>query len=175
MNQVALKKGEKLGRMPRILTANIGNPIGLTRNAMAKRMIPFFGEYVTKTITPRSATMLLTIRNRIAEQEIIQTQASVNRSMVRTIGAVNNLNIHFIGRTSFSRLLYGQTHNHARMWQGLQLGQLVHNFLGRTPQAFLILLNVLQVGIVDSSAFMDAFGKLIQVVAGIPEQGNQFL
>ena len=51
--------------MPRILTANIGNPIGLTRNAIAKRMIPFFGEYVTRTITPRSATMLLTIRNRI--------------------------------------------------------------------------------------------------------------
>lgn len=77
--------------MPRILTANIGNPIGLTRNAIAKRMIPFFGEYVTRTITPRSATMLLTIRNRIAEQEIIPTQASVNRSMVRTIGAVSNL------------------------------------------------------------------------------------
>ena len=82
--------------MPRILTANIGNPIGLTRNAIAKRMIPFFGEYVTRTITPRSATMLLTIRNRIAEQEIIPTQASVNRSMVRTIGAVSNLSIHLI-------------------------------------------------------------------------------
>ena len=116
--------------------------------------------------------ILLAIRNSTTEQEIIPTQTSVNRSMVRTIGAVSNLNIYFIGRTSFSRSLYGQTQDHARMRWGLQLGQLIQNFLGRTPQAFLILLNVLQVGIINSSAFVDTPGKLIEVVAGIPEQGN---
>ena len=62
-----LKKCEMPCSALRIHTANIGSPIGLTRNAMVKRMIPFFGEYVTRTITPRSATMLLTIRNRIAQ------------------------------------------------------------------------------------------------------------
>ena len=136
---------------------------------MVRRIIPFFGEYVTRTITPRSAIMLLAIRSSTAEQEIIPTQASVNRSMARTIGAVSNLNIHFIGRTSFTRSLYGQTQNHARMRRGLQFGQLIQNLLGRTPQAFLILLNVLQVGIINSSAFVDTPGELIEVVAGIPE------
>ena len=52
-----------------------------------------------------------------AEQEIIPAQASVNRSMVRTIGAVSNLNIHFIGRTSFSLSLYGQSKHNARIRQ----------------------------------------------------------
>ena len=67
-----LKKCEMPCSALRIHTANIGSPIGLTRNAMVKRMIPFFGEYVTRTITPRSATMPLTIRNRIAILEEIE-------------------------------------------------------------------------------------------------------
>lgn len=54
----------------------------------------------------------------------------------------------------------------------LQLGQLIQNLLGRTPQTFLILVNVLQVGIVDSPGFVNTPGKLIEVVAGISEQGN---
>lgn len=58
---------------------------------MTKRIIPFFGEYVAKTSTPRSAMILLAIRKSNAEQEMIPTQARVNRSMVRTIGAVSKL------------------------------------------------------------------------------------
>ena len=69
------------------------------RKAMTKRIIPFFGEYVARTSTPRSAMILLAIRKSTVEQEMIPTQARVNRSMVRTIGAVSNLSIHFIGHT----------------------------------------------------------------------------
>ena len=63
---------------------------------MTRRIAPFFGEYVARTITPRSAIMLLAIRKSTDKQEIIPAQTSVNRSMVRTIGAVSNLNIHFM-------------------------------------------------------------------------------
>lgn len=60
------------------------------------------------------------------------------------------------------------------MRQGLQLGQFIQDCLCSVPQLFLASVNIFQIDIVDSPTFMDTPCKLIQVVAGIPEQGNQF-
>jgi hypothetical protein len=93
--------------MLRIQTANMGSPMGLNRKAMVRSIIPFFGEYVTRTAVPSSAMIQLTIRRGIAEQEMIPTQTSVNRSISRITGAVSILRIHFMGSTSFAISLYG--------------------------------------------------------------------
>ena len=45
----------------------------------------------------------------------------------------------------------------------------------RIPQPFMTLPQILQIGIENSAGFMDTLGKLIEVVAGVPEEGNQFL
>ena len=54
--------------------AIIGMPIGLTRNAMVRRIRPFFTEYVTRTNTPRIPTIPLTSRRKNAEKEISPKQ-----------------------------------------------------------------------------------------------------
>lgn len=84
----------------------MGSPMGLNRKAIARRIIPFFGEYVTRTAVPRNAMMLLTIRRGIAEKEMISMQTSVNISISRITGVVSILRIHFMGSTSFVILLY---------------------------------------------------------------------
>ena len=73
---------------------------------MTRRITLFFGEYVARTITPRSAIILLAIRKSTDEQEIIPAQTSVNRSMVRTIGAVSNLNIHFMRPPLYTLIIW---------------------------------------------------------------------
>ena len=53
--------------------------------------------------------------------------------------------------------------------------QCIKDSPGGIPQPFLALPQIFQIGIVNSAGFVDALGKLIQIVAGVPEQGNQFL
>ena len=84
---------------------------------MVRRIIPFFGEYVTRTAVPRSAMMPLTIRRGRAAQEIIPTQSSVSRLMSRTTGKVSILRIYYMGSTSFAYSLYGCWGCSARIWR----------------------------------------------------------
>ena len=77
--------------------AIIGMPIGLTRNAMVRRIRPFFTEYVTRTNMPRIPTIPLTSRRKNAEKEISPIQTRVNRSMTQMIGTENILKISFMG------------------------------------------------------------------------------
>lgn len=114
-NQIAFMNREMHWRTLRIQTANMGRPMGLSRNAMVRRIIPFFGEYVIRTAVPRSAMIPLTIRRGIAEKEMIPMQTSVNRSISRITGAVSILRIHFMGSTSFATSLYGWWGYNARI------------------------------------------------------------
>jgi hypothetical protein len=78
------------------------SPMGLNRNAMVRRIKPFFGEYVTRTAMPRMSIIPLTSLRSIAEQEMIPMQISENRSIASVTGAVRILKISFICAASFS-------------------------------------------------------------------------
>lgn len=78
--------------------------MGLNRNAMVRRIKPFFGEYVTRTAMPRMPIIPLTSLRSIAEQEMIPMQISENRSIASVTGAVRFLKISFIWRDSNSRV-----------------------------------------------------------------------
>lgn len=91
-------------RNPRILTAAKGRPRGLIRNAITRRISPFWGEYVRKTVIAKNAKIELISWNRMAEQEIIPTQIQVKTSRIRTMGSVITLMKVFIWNHSFSLL-----------------------------------------------------------------------
>ena len=87
-NQTSLIARDILCKPVRMCAANIGSPIGLTRNAMVRRIRPFFTEYVTSTKMPRMPTIPLASRRKNAENEISPMQTSVNRSMARVTGQI---------------------------------------------------------------------------------------
>ena len=57
---------------------------------------------------------------------------------------------------------------------GSELCQRVHNGLDACPDPVLVPVKIFQIRIIDSSGLVGPAGQLIEVVAGIPEKGNQF-
>ena len=47
---------------------------------------------------------------------------------------------------------------------------MLSNFLRRRPQAVIIPAQVLQIGVIEPARFVDTLGKLVEVVAGPPQQ-----
>lgn len=50
--------------------------------------------------------------------------------------------------------------------------QLIQHFLCGVPELFLSTVKIFQISIIDSPSFVNTPGELIEVVAGISEQGN---
>jgi len=73
-------------RLPTIFAASRGSPIGLTRNAIANRIKPFFTEHVSKTATAKMLTMELAKEKTNAEQDSSPQKIQINRSTTITTG-----------------------------------------------------------------------------------------
>ena len=60
--------------------------MGLTRNAIANRIKPFFTEHISKTATAKMLTMELTNENTNTEQDNRPQKIQTNRSINITTG-----------------------------------------------------------------------------------------
>ena len=71
-----------------IHVAASGNPIGLTKNATTKRIIPFLNELVSITATASMLINELAIPNANAEQDNKPQQIQVKKSIIKATGNI---------------------------------------------------------------------------------------